>query len=134
MNRMAVVAPVVGGAAGAAVAVAEPFVKAAVDRPVGEIAAKMPLAEDPGAVAVVAENVGHGHFPVTQHVAPVDGAPAAHAMAIAAGHQGGARRTAIRVNVEIREAHSLPREAVHVRRGQDRIAGAGQITVALVVG
>ena len=130
----AVVPPVVGRATGAAVAVAQPFVKTAVDRPVGVVRAQMPLAEMAGAVAVVAEDVRHRDFVVAEHVASTDGSPAAHAVGIAAGHQRGPRRRAIAVHMEVAEPHGFMAQAIQMRRLDDRIAVAAQVAVALIVG
>ena len=130
----AVVAPVVGRTTGAAVAVAQPLVEPTVDRPVGVVRAQMPLAEVAGAVAVVAEDIGHRHFVVAEHVAPANGSPAAHTVGIAAGHQRGPSRRAIAVHMEVAEPHGFVGQAIQVRRLDDRIAVAAQVAVALIVG
>ena len=130
----AIVAPVVGGAASAAVALAQPFIEPTVDRTIGIITAEVPLAENTGAIAVVAENISHGHLVIAQHVTAVDGAPPPDAVAIATGHQRGSRWGAVGVHMEIRKSNALIRQSVHVRRFQDRISGARQVAVSLVIG
>jgi len=96
--------------------------------------AEMPFAKVAGAVAVVAEDVGHRRFVVAEHVAAGDGAPAADAVRIAPRHQRRARRCAVAVDVKIAEAHRLVVQSIEVGRLDHGIAVAAEVAVTLVIG
>ncbi len=119
--------------AGAAVALPQPFVEAAVNRAIRQVRAEMPFTEHPGAVAIRAEGVGHGQFTGAEVISGGDGVPDFDVMGIFPGHQRTAGRRTGGVHVKIREARGLGVEPVELRRANDRVAVRGDVTIAHVV-
>jgi hypothetical protein len=111
----------------------DPFVKSAVDRAQGIVAAEMPLAEMSGPVARVSENFCHG-WPSSFQTAPTTyRVPNVHSVGIAARHQGRAGGRACRIDVKIGEPSTLAMQLVEIRCLQNRAAVTGKVTVTLVV-
>ena len=128
------VVPEVGRLADAAAAVDVGFLEAAVLRLVGEAVAEVPLAEDAGGVAGLAEVVGDGGFVGAEKGAAHDGVPGAGAIGEAAGHEGGPCWGAGGGDVVVGEAKGLGVELVEVGSLDDGVSVAGEIAVALVIG
>ena len=128
------VAPVVGQRGDAPRAVVQRFPEAAVLRAMGVAVAQVPLAEVPGGVAGAPEEIGHRRQFPAHHRTPLTDGGAAVAHRVDARQQLAACRRAHRRHVEVREAHALGVQPVHVRRLQHGIAVSGKITVALVIG
>jgi hypothetical protein len=115
-------------------------VEAALDRP-GRT--HVPLADHPGAVARLLQELGDGDV-VVQQVSGVGGSALrrglggdeitdARFVRMQAGDERGARRTATRGRIDLLESRAGPGETVEVRR-RDLAAVAAEIRVAEVVG
>ena len=129
-----VVAPVVGILPDTAAPVDDALLEAAEHRMVGVAVTEMPLAENARAVAVLAEELGDGRLLVVHDRAALQRMPYPRAGAVAARHQRRTRRRTRGVGMEVRQPHRLAVEPVDIRRADIRIAVAGHVAVALIVG
>ena len=96
--------------------------------------AQMPFAEDPRAIAGGGEHVRHGGFVGVHHRAAQEGIDDSRAIVVAAGHQAGPGGRANGHHVEVHQRRALCRQAVDVRRMDQRVAGGPQLAKALIVG
>ena len=129
-----VVAPVVVGLANATGAMHDGLVEAALQRRVGGDIPQVPLAEETRAPTGGAQGVRQGTFVLAQQRATADGVPDAGAVGVAPGQQTGARGRTGGAHVIITQAQAFIMEGVEVWRAQDRVAGATQVAIALVIG
>lgn len=100
------------------------------------VQAAVPLADVAGAVAGGGEQVAERPFTQGDAVQAAVGlhAEGAHAVMVAAGEQGGARRSADRgAAVVLRAAHARGGQTVAVRGRQDGVAVATQVAVPKIV-
>ena len=128
-----VVAPEVGYRADVGGGEPHRFVEAAVLRPEGVVVAEVPLAEHPGSVAGLREDVGH-----RRDLGPQQGATAADVdraipRGVHAGQQLSAGWRAHRRHVKVVQAHALASQAVEMRCLEHRVAVGGQFAVSLIV-
>lgn len=94
----------------------------------------MPLAEDSGGVARIAEHLSEGDGLWREAFAFEDRVGDAVLELVAAGEQGAAGRGKGGADVKVLEAHALGAEAIEVGCLEDGIAVGGDVAVALVVG
>ena len=94
----------------------------------------MPFAENARRVTGEAKQLRQREGFQIHAFALVDGVCHAVLEFVAAGHQGRSGRGTGRADVKIGEADAARVQLVDVRRLQDRIAVAGEIAVALVIG
>src|SRR5688500_12044089 len=109
------------------------LVEALIHRAHGKIVAQMPLAENPGAIAVRAKNFGQRRLARVHHRATEKSISDARAIVVAAGKQTGAGRRAYGRNIEILAADTLSRQPVEIWRPNDRISMNAQVTMPLVI-
>ena len=115
-------------------AVDEYLVEPAPLRLVVILVAEMPFAEDAGSVTRGLEHLRQGDRVERQALAFEDGMGDAVLELMAPGDERAAGGRTRRTDMEVREAHALVMQAVHVGRLEDGIAVGGNIAVALVVG
>ena len=127
------VIPEIGSLPHAATAVAVDFGEAAVFGAVGIVVAEVPLAEHAGGV-VGGKMLADGDFVFADHRATLNGVPDAGAVGPVTGKQRGAGGRASRRDVVVGEDSGLVVEFIEMGRFDDRIAVAGEVAVALVVG
>jgi hypothetical protein len=112
----------------------ERLAEALVHRAHGVVVAQVPLAEDAGPVAPLAEHLRKGYLVGVHHRAAEERVDDAGTIVVPAGHEAGPGGGADGGDVELGEANPFPGQAVEVGRLQDGVAVAGEIPVALVVG
>ncbi len=110
------------------------LLEALVDRPQGRVVAKVPLAEDPRAIAGRAEYLRQRHLVGGHQRASGVGIDDPRPVVIPARHQAGPRRRADRRDAEGLQLHALAGEPVEVRRLDPGIAVESEIAISLVVG
>ena len=133
----------VAGSIAATARVALPDAARAVDEHLGEAAsagpilrfiAEVPLAEDARGVAGGLEHLRERRGLQREPLALEDRVSDAVLELVAAGEERAARGRARGADVEVREAHALGVETVHVRGLEHGVAVGGDVAVALVVG
>ena len=110
------------------------LVKASFLRQVGLLVTEVPFAKNTGLVACLLQSLGKGNDIKGEALAIAHGVGDAHLKGVAAAHQGGTGGGAGRADVEVAEAGGLGVEAINMRGFQVRVAHAGEVTHALVIG
>ena len=127
------VAPVIRGLPHTTAAMPDHVLETPVLRPMRRIVAEMPFPDHPSHITCIRKHIRHRPLIRVQHRPPRTRAIRSRPSRITPRHQRRTSRRAKRADVKVRHANRLRMKSIQIRRPENRIPMATEITVALVV-